>query len=317
MESLLILGKRGGILNWYEDVLASAGDQAAGLPMNHATWKLRLIKNTLGPQSLQYQAMAARQLRHVIAQRKPTHILLVDLFYLQSRPELNDLLIGSGAKTAQWVGDQFDSKLVDNHGISDFFFTDTALAQRGESLGLRSHYLPLATTPERVSVPWEERSNELIFVGAPSENRIKLLEHIDYPTRVIGPNWPKLNNTSIQVSRQRLTLADVRKLYLQHKFVLNTINSSNITNGLPSRCFDVTGHGACLITDDVADLHLNLEPNKECLVIPSGSGGQVVAELLTRAQNTAQSIAHAGQSRTLREHTWGNRWDSIRRLMDQ
>jgi len=175
------------------------------------------------------------------------------------------LLIESNAKTAQWVGDQFDNKLAGNHGISDFLFTDTALAQRGESLGLRSHYLPLATT-------------------------------------------------SIRVSRQRLTLADVRKLYLQHKFVLNTINSSNITNGLPSRCFDVTGHGACLVTDDVADLHLNLVPNKECLVIPGGGGGQAIAELLTRAQDTAQSIAHAGQSRTLREHTWSNRWDSIRRL---
>ena len=317
MESLLILGKRGGILNWYEDVTASAGSEAFGLAMNHATWQLRLVKNAFGDESLTYRRMVAKHLEHVIQQIKPTHILVIDLFYFEQRPELNEILIASGAKTAQWIGDKFDSKLVANSGISDFFFTDTALAQRGDSLGIRSHYLPLATTPERIAVPWESRSNELIFVGAPSENRIELLERIDYPTRVIGPNWPKLKNTSIRISRQRLTLTDVRKLYLQHKFVLNTINSSNITNGLPSRCFDVTGHGACLVTDDVADLHLNLEPNKECLVIPGGNDGQAIAELLTRAQDKAQSIAHSGQFRTLREHTWGNRWDSIRRLMDQ
>lgn len=315
MESLLILGKRGGILSWYEDVLASAGENAAGLAMNHASWHLRLIKNTLGDQSLPYRRLVAKQLALAIARHKPTHILLIDLFYFQQRPELNDILIASGARTAQWIGDQFDAKLVENRSISDFFFTDTALAQRGKALGLRSHYLPLATIPPLASAAWETRSDELLFVGAPSENRIRFLEQIDYPTHVIGLNWPEFRNSSIRVTRQRLALADVRNLYTQHKFVLNQINTKNIIDGLPSRCFDVTGHGACLVTDDVADLHLNLQPGKECLVIPRGSDGHAVAELLASARTTAQGIAQAGQNKTLHEHTWVNRWDSIRYLM--
>jgi len=97
--------------------------------------------------------------------------------------------------------------------------------------------------------------------------------------------------------------------------VLNQINTKNIIDGLPSRCFDVTGHGACLITDDVADLHLNLQPGKECLVLARDSDGHAVAELLASAKTFARKIAQAGQAKTLHEHTWANRWDSIRQLM--
>ncbi|MFQ3215749.1 glycosyltransferase [Paraperlucidibaca sp.] len=316
MESLLILGKRGGILNWYEDVTASAGSKAFGLAMNHATWQLRLVKNAFGDESLTYRRMVAKHLEHVIQQIKPTHILVIDLFYFEQRPELNEILIASGAKTAQWIGDKFDSKLVANRGISDFFFTDTALAKQGHRLGLNSYYLPLATAPSRILPPWSSRSDELLFIAAPSENRIKLLEKINYPTRVIGPNWPRLRNTAISVNNKRLALADVRKLYTKHKYVLNTINSNNIISGLPSRCFDVAGQGACLVTDDVADLSLNLVPGKECLVIPYNSSGNAVADILSNATNVAQSIAQAGHTRTLKEHTWSNRWGSIRCLMN-
>ena len=316
MESLLILGKRGGILNWYEDVTASAGSESVGLAMNHASWQLRLVKNVYGAESLTYRRMVAKHLEQVIQQVKPTHILVIDLFYFEQRPELNEILIASGAKTAQWIGDKFDAKLVANSGISDFFFTDTALAQQGLKLGLNSYYLPLATAASQILSPWLARSDELLFIAAPSDNRIKLLEQIDYPTRVIGPNWPRLKNTAIRINNKRLALADVRKLYTKHKYVLNVINSNNIISGLPARCFDVTGHGACLITDDVADLRLNLEPGKECLVIPRLSSGSAVSHILSNATNVAQSIAQAGQTRTLKEHTWTNRWDSIICLMN-
>lgn len=316
MESLLVLGKRGGILGWYEDVLASAFENTAGMAMNHASWRLRLIKNTLGDQSPSYRRLVALQLKQIIARQKPTHILLIDLFYFKQRPELNEILIASGARTAQWVGDKFDARLADNRSISNFFFTDTELVRRGQALGLRSYYLPLATMPPQAPAVWGDRSDELLFVGSPSENRVRLLEQINYPTHVIGLKWPEFHNPLIRVSRQRLALSKVRKLYAQHKFVLNQINSNNIIAGLPSRCFDVTGHGACLVTDDVADLHLNLQPGRECLVIPRGSDGHAVAGLIASANTTAQSIALAGQAKTLREHVWANRWDSILNLMN-
>lgn len=305
-KKLMIIGKRGGILHWYEDVLNAAGPDSYGFALNHSTLITRALKGIFGVHSETYKQRVAHELSAALTYFSPTHILLIDLFYL--RPEINALIASSGAKTAQWIGDKFDDKLADNSSIQKFYFTDSALVKQGLSLGLASSYLALATNPPSDALPsWESRSDQLLFVAAPSENRIKILEKINYPTLVIGPKWPDIKNPAIQIIRKRLSLKAVRTLYSRHKFVLNQINSKNIISGLPSRCFDVTAYGACLITDKVADLDLNFIINCEVIVYATA------CEIKALLQNHAycQAIAEQGHIRSQQDHTLAQRLKTV------
>ena len=173
---------------------------------------------------------------------------------------------------------------------------------------LSSHYLPLAAQiPQITLLPWQQRTSELLFVGAPSLSRIALLEGIRHPVRVIGPKWPKLSNPKVTTFNKRLSLQSVRTLYAQHRFVLNQINSVNLVCGLPARCFDATAHGACLITDAVADLELNFKPGDEALIYRNIEQLNEHLQTVTNKPYLAQAIALAGQKRSLNEHLFGHR----------
>lgn len=308
MNRLLIIGKRGGILNWYEDVLASADNMSRGFALNHENWRSHALKGLLGDSAPAYRRQVAKDLEGVLTSFSPTHILLVDLFYLRS--EINELLTQSGAKTAQWIGDRFEKRLVENTSIHTFYFTDTALVRQGLSLGLSSKYLPLATIPSQATQPsWESRRSELLFVAAPSENRIELLEKINYPTLVIGPKWPILKNPAIKTLNKRLSLQAVRELYGNHKFILNQINTNNIMAGLPTRCFDATAYGSCLVTDAVDDLKLNFTVDRDIVVYRNPSE---IAMLIQNSEH-CRAIAANGHAHCIKNHSFIHR---LKTLMD-
>lgn len=305
-SQLLIIGKRNGILHWFEDVLAELPASISHFAINDFGLTGRLLKHWSGPDSARYQRSVAAALAHTLDLARPSQILVVDRFYLSA--EVNAVLAQYSARTAQWAGDRFDERLAQNTGIQDFFFTDTGLLQAGFDMGLSSHYLPLAAHEPTVTLlPWQQRTSELLFVGAPSPSRIALLEGIRHPVRVIGPKWPALRNPQVTTLNKRLSLHEVRQLYAQHRFVLNQINSGNLVCGLPARCFDATAHGACLITDEVADLVLNFKPGLEVLVYSHVE--QLNEHLLAAidAPELAETIALAGQERSLNEHLFSHR----------
>jgi len=232
-KSILIIGKRNGILHWFEDVLAELPASTPHFAINDFGLTGRLLKHWSGPDSTRYQKAVAAALATTLASARPSHVFVVDRFYLSA--EVNAVLAQCGARTAQWAGDRFDERLAQNTGIQDFFFTDTGLLQSGLDMGLSSHYLPLAAHKPTVALlPWQQRTSELLFVGAPSPSRIALLEGIRHPVRVIGPKWPALRNPQVTTLNKRLSLHQVRQLYARHRFVLNQINSGNLVCGLPA-----------------------------------------------------------------------------------
>lgn len=302
----LIIGKRNGILHWFEDVLAELPTSTPHFAINDFGLSGRLLKHLLGPDSARYKKSVAAALADTVTSNRPSNILVVDRFYLS--PEVNTVLEKSGARTAQWAGDRFDERLAQNTGIQDFFFTDTGLLQAGLDMGLTSHYLPLATHKPNVPLlPWQQRTSELLFVGAPSPSRIELLEGIRHPVRVIGPKWPVLRNVQVTTLNKRLSLHEVRQLYAKHRFVLNQINSDNLVCGLPARCFDATIHGACLLTDEVADLSLNFRPNLDVLVYSNVEQLNEHLQAAIEVPELAETIALAGQKRSLNEHLFSHR----------
>lgn len=310
MTKLLVIGKRGGILHWFEDVLDAADPTTQGFSLTHNNLHARLMGHLFGKNSRRARGVVHSGLRNIIQSASPDMILIVDLFYLE--PETNALIAQSGAITAQWIGDRFEDRLKNNTAIQHFFFTDTSLIQRAAQLGIKGRYLPLATSATGSEItPWNLRKNDLLFIGTPSQNRLALLEKIDYPTTVYGSGWPALSRPHIKINNYRISIEKTRKLYRQYKYVLNIINSNNITTGLPARCFDVTARGACLITDKVADLSLNFNAENEVLVYDSAEHLNVILGKLQATPELGQSIAEAGRRRTINNHTFVNRLDEL------
>jgi len=302
MKRLLIIGKRGGILHWYEDVLLAAGNDAAGFSLTHHNMLARLAGHAMGKNHARVRKMIRDGLAQAIRQHRPELILIVDLFYLE--PAINQLLIESGIATAQWIGDRFEDRLARNSGIKDFYFTDTGLIPLAEHIGLSGRYLPLAATlPDRALPAWETRSNEILFIGAPSAGRVALIEQISHPILVIGPGWPALNNPAARTINHRISIKKTRRLYAQHKFVLNIMNESNVVNGLPQRCFDATMHGACLLMNSTPDTPLNFEEGKEVLIFRK----PIDITRITSDDSEAKKIAARGKERSEKAHTFRKR----------
>lgn len=306
MTKLLVVGKRGGILHWYEDVLSAAGKHANGFSLTHHNLTTRLAGHVLGKRHPQVRRMAHGDLATALTKSRPDLVIIIDLFYLE--PAVNQLLKASGLPVVQWIGDRFENRLMHNTAVQHFFFTDTGLVDMAERLGLPSHYLPLAANAPAIPLTdWNARQDDILFIGAPSRNRVAMIESIHRPTLVIGPGWPTLSNPQARVSRHRISILQARRLYASCKFVLNVMNERNILNGLPQRCFDATLHGACLLTTPAADMPLNFADGKEILTFTSPE----VIDQLASQDSKAAGIARAGRQRSQEEHTFTARIEQI------
>lgn len=73
------------------------------------------------------------------------------------------------------------------------------------------------------------------------------------------------------------------------------------------RLYETTGVGACLLTDTKSDLNRYFEPDVE--VVTYASAEECVEKVKWLLENPVhcQSIAKAGQKRTLKEHNFKNR----------
>lgn len=306
MKRLLIIGKRGGILHWYEDVLKAAGDDAAGFSLTHHNLPTRLAGHLFGKNHPRVRQLVHDGLASAIRRYQPELILIVDLFYLE--PAINQLLIDSGIPTVQWIGDKFEDRLARNTAVNRFYFTDTGLIPLAERIGLTGHYLPLAANPPMHPLPaWKTRRDEILFIGAPSPERIKLIEKIEHPILVIGPGWPRLDNPKATIIQRRVSIRKTRQLYAQHKFVLNIMNETNVVNGMPQRCFDATIHGACLLMNATPDTSLNFREGEEVFIFRAPSE----IEHLTIANDKAEAIAEKGRMKSFETHTFRSRINKI------
>lgn len=306
MKRLLIIGKQNGILHWYEDVLNAAGNDAAGFSLTHHNVLARLAGHVLGKNHPRVRRLVRDGLASAIRRHQPELILIVDLFYLE--PAINQLLLDSGIPTAQWIGDKFEDRLTKNTAVKRFYFTDTGLIPLAERIGLSGHYLPLAANPPTHPLPaWETRRDEILFIGAPSPERIKLIEKIEHPILVIGPGWPMLDNPKAKIIQQRVSIRKTRRLYARHKFVLNIMNENNVINGLPQRCFDATIHGACLLLNATPDTSLNFREGEDVFIFRSPSE----IEHLTLANDKAEAIAEQGRKKSVVAHTFTSRVKQI------
>lgn len=319
-QRLLVVGKRGGILQWYEHLIAAArsmpGVEVDSFALNHNGFRERATKKIYAlSDPANADNLTAKHLAQKLEQFQPSTIVIADLFYL-SQPVLAALnrLCGQ-CYVAHWIGDFFDERLTQSREVIDqYYFSDSGLVSDAQSMGLENaDYLPLAFNPNifNVDASINQKSDKLLFIGAWSENREALIRGIQQPMRVIGKGWDKMQDTAHHVTAKNIPNTAVAKLYQQHNFVLNNVNSANIRNGLNMRCFEVPACGALLITDDVPDLTRCYRPDADVVCYRDA---QQLAEQYTRLLNyrpLVASIQQTGTRKARETHTYAHRLQTI------
>ena len=129
----------------------------------------------------------------------------------------------------------------------------------------------------------------------------------DWRTPPVSPVNPKLKthlNSAVFGLEMFQTLRN-SKLTLNSHIDVSPRSASNV------RLFEATGVGTCLITDWKENISELFEPDKE--VVTYKSPAECVEKAKWLLQNHAQrkAIAKAGQSRTLRDHTFARRAERL------
>ena len=82
----------------------------------------------------------------------------------------------------------------------------------------------------------------------------------------------------------------------------------------PTRVFEATGAGACLITDEWIGIEEFFEPNEEILV--AADGAAVASHLRELTPERARAIGRAGYARALADHTYAARAEQVDAVLD-
>ena len=189
--------------------------------------------------------------------------------------------------------------------------------------GISSEVNRLAFEPHVLScLPAENRSHGCVFVGSfhgVHRSRTALLETLcaRFPQmRIWGPAMSSLSPASairLRYAGQAWGREMYRILY-RSKIVLNHHGDvAPYANNL--RLFEATGTGALLLTDWKENLHEMFEPGKEVVAYRSPEECSEAVSYYLEHEDARAAIAHAGQQRTLRDHSYSQRMEQFVELV--
>jgi spore maturation protein CgeB len=316
---ILVVGKRGGILHWFENVMDAFSGihdvETRAFCVNHAGYIEKFWKNLIKRCSRSLlDEIISEQFAKQMEQFRPDVVLIVDYFYI---PEILFEVLAERKQSsfvAWWIGDLFDRKLLSKYGCVDkFLFTDSYFIDYAADGGIHNTgYLPLAFNPNIFRLNnTGERNPRLAFVGAYAENRAMLLSQVQNPVLVVGKKWDRLGSTHHEIRSRRVEIRQVAQIYNQHIGVLNIKNSGNVVNGLNMRTFDAPACGCVVINDQLGDLERCFEIGKEVLVYGCPEELNEHYDRIVRDDSVRNQIAEAGRRRVLAEHQYRHRILSI------
>ncbi|MEA1914884.1 MAG: glycosyltransferase, partial [Campylobacterota bacterium] len=145
-----------------------------------------------------------------------------------------------------------------------------------------------------------KRRDSTNFIGSYTQQREEILIKLESADlELYGLKWNKLHRRP-QNWRISTNMVDYKKLIDIYNSTVSSINISqiqNVSNGVNMRIFETVACGSCLITDNLKDLELCFEPNKEVLVY---NDTDELLELIQKVNNDkkfASSIVHNAQQR--------------------
>lgn len=151
------------------------------------------------------------------------------------------------------------------------------------------------------------RDIDISFVGMPHGARAQVLQWLagnGVSLAVFGFGWAGLQS--------RITHDQMIEVFSRSKVCLNMSNASTLgEQQIKGRVFEVPGCRGFLLTDMADDLGSYYEIGREVVVFdgPDDLLGKI--RHYVAHDEERESIARAGYERTLKEHTWRNRFDAI------
>jgi spore maturation protein CgeB len=189
--------------------------------------------------------------------------------------------------------------------------------------GIHSAVSRLAFEPNVLScLPAENRSHGCVFVGSfhsVHRSRTELLETLcaRFPQmRIWGPGVSSLSPTSAIRSCYggQAWGRDMYEILYRSKIVVNHHGDvAPYANNL--RLFEATGTGALLLTDWKENLWEMFEPGKEVATYRGPEECIEAVSYYLEHEDARASIAHAGQQRTLRDHSYTQRMEELVELV--
>lgn len=181
----------------------------------------------------------------------------------------------------------------------------------------------LAFEPKVLScLPAENRSHGCVFVGSfhsVHRSRTRLLETLcaRFPQmRVWGPGLDSLSpNSAIRSCYGGQAWGrEMYEILYRSKIVVNHHGDvAPYANNL--RLFEATGTGALLLTDWKENLREMFEPGKEVATYRGPEECIEAVSYYLEHEDARTSIAHAGQQRTLRDHSYSQRMEEFVELV--
>jgi spore maturation protein CgeB len=316
---ICVLGKRGSMIGWVDGAVAAW--RKAGHDVLHAIYRDARLAPKLEA-ALFSEAIGAPRARAIVRRIRafaPDLMLAIDAFStplsllarLDATPGLPPLL--------GWVGDRFSDYARERApSFAAIGYTDSGLVDLHARMELRSDafYLPHAANPllADTSAPDGPRRPELVFVAAPTPQRVATLMALREQVVLHGAGWHDFSGRQHEIHASRVPLEGLAPIYRAHLAVLNMRNETHVLAGLNQRNFDPFLCGAVVATDPQPDLERCFDPGEDVLVWREPADIDALSARLRREPDWVRRFADRGRRRVLAQHTYTARLASIARL---
>ena len=199
------------------------------------------------------------------------------------------------------------------------------LVPRLMSLGIPSAYFRIGFDARVLELLGNPPKNiDVSFVGGISRhhgNAIPLLEYVarKTPIKFYGYGAASLDSHSPIAKNHKgeVWALDMYRILARSRITLNRHINVAENNANNMRLYEATGVGTLLITDRKDNLGELFEVGKEVVAYSSKEEAAELINYYLEHPNEAEVIARAGQSRTLRDHTYERRMEELAPILER
>mgnify|MGYP005848667653 CR=1 FL=1 len=245
-----------------------------------------------------------------------------DVLYLQSLDLFPPEALRSLRGIVRLIVGQIASPLPEKRFLREFDLILTSFPHfvgRFRAMGIASEYFRIGFDPIVLKdLQGIERHRSCTFVGGISpahRSRIAFLERLARSVDIefFGYGAETLGSSSAILGRYRgeAWAMDMYRVLVESRITVNAhIDvAEHYANNM--RLYEATGCGALLVTDEKDNLAELFRPNVEVVTYRSVEEAIEKIRYFSSHPEEARCIAHAGQVRTLTEHTYRNRMEEL------
>ncbi len=312
-ERGLEIEKPSGTERRYRNVLRQGVGIAAKTPLRYLSPLLHPGLRSLSSQQSWFYHILAAQIKHY----KPNVLLNqalggINSRFLQEMKPYVRLLVGQIASPLP-QGEDFGCYDLVISSLPNFvdYFRKLGIPSELNRLAFEPRVLEKVKDSNRVTIP-------VSFVGSMFQvhgARVRWLEHLcqRLDVRVWGPTIDGLHKDSPlrQCYMGKAWGIEMYQILRNSKITLN--HHIDVAESYANNCrlYEATGVGTLLITDWKEDLHEMFELGREVVSYHTAEECAELIQYYLEHNDERETIAHAGQQRTLREHTYYHRMQKL------